>query len=87
MVSHAAFLRTGVCNRRFGNGDFRIFDFVEGGENVATEGGLKLREWDATDGNGGLGRSPAGFFGWFAREERTFAERADDAKAKVKESL
>ena len=76
VVSHAAFMRAGMYGRRFANADFRIFDFVDGNEEGGDEGVESgLKEWDLTDGSGGLGRSPSGIWGWFPQEEKTFASR------------
>ena len=77
VVSHAAFMRAGLCGKRFANADFRVFDFVEDGEDEGNdeESGLRLKEWELTDRAGGLGRSPTGAWGWLPKEERTFASR------------
>lgn len=57
VVSHAGFLRTSLCNRRFDNADFRIFDFKD------DENGLELVEWELTEKKGGgFGRSEVGVF-------------------------
>jgi broad specificity phosphatase PhoE len=64
VVSHAGFLRTGICNRKFDNADFRIFEFAAG-EVEGAEKGLRLVESELTaNKGGGMGRSPDGFFGW-----------------------
>jgi len=56
VVSHAGFMRIGLCNCKFGNADFRVFGFGEGGA---------LVEWEETrERGGGLGGSEGGFFGW-----------------------
>ncbi|CZS94528.1 uncharacterized protein RAG0_04475 [Rhynchosporium agropyri] len=59
VVSHAGFLRTSVCSRRFENADFRIFDF--GKEEEADIPALV--EWELTETKGGgLGKSEKGVF-------------------------
>jgi broad specificity phosphatase PhoE len=35
VVSHSGFLRVGIANRGFANGDYRVFDFVDGDEKKA----------------------------------------------------
>jgi broad specificity phosphatase PhoE len=56
VVSHDGFLRVGICGKKFGNADFRIFEFDEG------DG---LVEWESTNSKGGgLGTCPKGRFGW-----------------------
>ncbi len=68
VVSHAGFLRTGICNRKFDNADFRVFDF-EDGEETESEG-PRIAESELTAQNGGgMGRSLDGYFGW---EENDF---------------
>jgi broad specificity phosphatase PhoE len=68
VVSHAGFLRMVICNRRFGNADFRILKF-EDGEEPESEG-PRLVESELTAANGwGMGRSLDGYFGW---EENDF---------------
>jgi hypothetical protein len=58
-VSHSAFLRTAVTNRRFANADYRVFDF----ENVV-DGNFILREWEETSQKGGgMGWSIKGVHG------------------------
>jgi hypothetical protein len=63
VVSHSAFLRTSVSNRRFANADYRIFEF----EDVVVEGGkevFKLKESEETARNGGgMGWSIKGIHG------------------------
>jgi broad specificity phosphatase PhoE len=55
VVSHAGFLRVGLCNRHFGNADWRVFDFEED----------ELLEWAQTERNGGgMGVSYKGVAGW-----------------------
>lgn len=56
VVSHAAFMRIGVSGKRYGNADFRVFDFADGDDQV----GGKLVEWELTKKSGGLGKSPHG---------------------------
>jgi broad specificity phosphatase PhoE len=66
VVSHSAFLRCGVSNRRFANADFRIFDFAEAGGQVDAQ----LVEWELTEcKGGGLGKSPRGVWGFGPDEE------------------
>jgi len=58
VVGHDGFLRVGLCGKKFGNADFRIFEFEEGE-------GDQLVEWESTEKNGGgLGTCPKGRFGW-----------------------
>ncbi|KAK2628166.1 hypothetical protein QTJ16_002812 [Diplocarpon rosae] len=57
VVSHAGFLRTSLCHRRFDNADYRIFDFKE------DENNLELVERELTEKRGGgLGKSEIGIF-------------------------
>jgi broad specificity phosphatase PhoE len=59
VVSHSGFLRVGVSYKKYENGDFRIFDFAEGDDDI----GGKLIEWELTEVKlGGLGKSPRGYF-------------------------
>ncbi|PSN65387.1 phosphoglycerate mutase-like protein [Corynespora cassiicola Philippines] len=69
VVSHSGFLRTAVCNRRFFNADYRIFDFdlekmkksKDVGEGIDGEGLFYLKEWPETEEKGGgMGRSEKG---------------------------
>ncbi|RDW77529.1 hypothetical protein BP6252_05582 [Coleophoma cylindrospora] len=75
VVSHGAFLRLGMCNKKMANADYRILDFAEArklengvceeGDETGDEEGLKLVEWESTAANGGgLGKSSKEFFGW-----------------------
>lgn len=58
VVSHAGFLRVGLCERYFGNADWRVFEFGDGE-------GEEMVEWELTEGNGGgMGRSFKGVAGW-----------------------
>ncbi|KAH8764634.1 histidine phosphatase superfamily, partial [Hyaloscypha finlandica] len=62
VVSHDGFLRVGICGRKFGNADFRVFEFEEGD-------GLGLVEWESTEENGGgLGTCPKGQFRWLPND-------------------
>lgn len=72
VVSHSGFMRAAVCNRRFFNADWRIFDFdeekmkesKERGEGLGAQGMFVLKEWSETEDNGGgMGRSEKGVFG------------------------
>jgi hypothetical protein len=60
VVSHSAFLRTSVTNRRFANADYRIFEY----EDVAVEGGkdvFRLKESvETAEKGGGMGWSVKG---------------------------
>jgi hypothetical protein len=67
-------LRAAVCQRRFFNADWRVFEFDEErikesrekGEGIAGKGdGLfYLKEWEMTEEKGGgMGRSEKGIFG------------------------
>jgi len=63
VISHAGFLRTVICNRKFDNADFRVFNFEEGEEKE--DEGPRLIESELTaKSGGGMGKSPDGFFGW-----------------------
>ncbi|PVH80400.1 phosphoglycerate mutase-like protein [Cadophora sp. DSE1049] len=67
VVGHAGFMRIGLCNRKFDNADWRVFEFenVDGEEGQDDGKGLRLVEWEETERNGGgLGTSQKGFFGW-----------------------
>lgn len=57
VVGHDGFMRVGLSGKKFGNADFRIFEFEEGGDGLV--------EWESTEKNGGgLGTCPQGRFGW-----------------------
>ncbi|KAF2454808.1 histidine phosphatase superfamily [Lineolata rhizophorae] len=59
VVTHSGFLRTAVCARHFGNADYRVFDFVDGGK--GKDGKWELREWEEMEKKGGgLGTSWTG---------------------------
>ncbi|KAH7350693.1 hypothetical protein BKA65DRAFT_525083 [Rhexocercosporidium sp. MPI-PUGE-AT-0058] len=61
VISHDGFMRVGICQRKFGNADYRVFDFEENG--------LGLVEWKSAEENGGgLGTSPKGHFGWLPND-------------------
>lgn len=77
VVSHSAFLRTAVANRRFANADYRIFDFKnDEPENV------ELVEWEMTEeGPGGMGRSAKGFM---TVEEGDFKDAEDELETRPK---
>ncbi|KAH7364385.1 histidine phosphatase superfamily [Rhexocercosporidium sp. MPI-PUGE-AT-0058] len=75
VVSHAGFLRTSLCSRRFENADYRIFNFGEEEEADVPA----LVEWELTDKKGGgLGKSEKGVFGLndgdYAAKEKTEPE-------------
>ena len=55
VVSHSAFLRTGVTPQRFANADYRVYDFAADGD------ALVERSLTAHNG-GGMGKSPKGKF-------------------------
>ncbi|KAK7180628.1 hypothetical protein DPSP01_006469 [Paraphaeosphaeria sporulosa] len=72
VVSHSGFLRAAVCNRRFFNADWRVFDYdeermresQERGEGMDGQGLYLLQEWKETEEKGGgMGRSDVGIFG------------------------
>lgn len=72
VVTHSGFLRTSICNRRFSNADWRVFDFdeeairksKENGEGINREGFFLLKEWKETEEKGGgMGRSAKGIHG------------------------
>jgi broad specificity phosphatase PhoE len=66
VVSHDGFMRVGISQRKYGNADYRIFDFEEEGDG---NDGLKLVEWEETEKNGGgLGTCPKGTFGWLPND-------------------
>lgn len=56
VVSHSGFMRQAVTGDHYFNADYRIYDFEErlSGDEGAP---FKLRQWDLTKGNGGMGRS------------------------------
>lgn len=73
VVSHAGFMRTGICNRDFGNADFRVFAFenviYKEGDEVDENAKLQMVESDLTVRNGGgMGSSQDGHFGWQASD-------------------
>ncbi|RDW77669.1 hypothetical protein BP6252_05722 [Coleophoma cylindrospora] len=62
VVGHDGFMRVGICQKKFGNADFRIFEFA-GGDS------LELIEWEETEKRGGgLGTCPKGSFGWLPND-------------------
>jgi hypothetical protein len=67
VVGHDGFLRVGICGKKFGNADFRTFEFEAGGEGEGS--GLGLVEWESTEKNGdGLGTCPNGVWGWLPND-------------------
>ena len=71
VVSHSGFLRVAVCNRRFFNADYRIFEYDEeamqqsksNGEGIDGQGLFVLKELPETEEKGGgMGRSEKGVF-------------------------
>jgi broad specificity phosphatase PhoE len=61
VVSHDGFMRVGICQKKFGNADYRIFEF--------NEDGLGLMEWESTEqSGGGLRTCPPGHFGWLPND-------------------
>ncbi|KAF2199143.1 phosphoglycerate mutase-like protein [Delitschia confertaspora ATCC 74209] len=77
VVSHSGFLRTAVCNRRFFNADWRVFDYDEDamrqsrqkGEGADSTGRFILKEWKETEEKGGgMGRSEKGIFTNFSAD-------------------
>lgn len=88
VVSHSGFMRAAVCNRRFENADWRVFEFDE--ERMKKkgkgdgEGMFYLREWEITEERGGgMGRSEKGIFG--PRENDFPVEEAEGGERKVEE--
>jgi broad specificity phosphatase PhoE len=73
VVSHDGFMRVGICGRKFGNADLRVFEFEQDG--------LGLVEWDETEKAGGaLGTSPKGRFGW---EPNDFKYMPENMNARI----
>jgi broad specificity phosphatase PhoE len=71
VVSHSGFLRVAVCNKRFFNADWRVFEFDEekmkeprkDDGDVYAQGEFVLKEWTETEEKGGgMGRSEKGRF-------------------------
>jgi broad specificity phosphatase PhoE len=70
VISHDGFMRVGICQRKFGNADYRVFNF-EGN-------GLGLVEWKLTEEKGGgLGTSPKGHFGWLPNDSKYMPKKAE----------
>ncbi|CZR56553.1 uncharacterized protein PAC_06442 [Phialocephala subalpina] len=66
VVSHDGFMRVGICQRKFGNADYRIFQFEEERDG---KDGLGLVELEETEKNGGgLGTCLKGTFGWLRND-------------------
>lgn len=87
VVSHGAFIRVGMCNKKFGNADYRILDFEKADKvgNGDENEGLKLVEWESTAKNGGgLGKSSKEFFGW---EKGDFEAMANPPPEEVQDEL
>ncbi|KAF2993508.1 hypothetical protein E8E13_001026 [Curvularia kusanoi] len=62
VISHAGFLRTAICNRKFFNADWRVFDLSK--DDSLETGKLVLTERvDTEKQGGGMGRSDIGVFG------------------------
>jgi broad specificity phosphatase PhoE len=80
VVSHAGFLRTGICNRKFDNADFRVFEFEEGEEKESEGPRLIESELTAQKG-GGMGRSPDGYFGWEVNDFKYMPENMRENSA------
>jgi broad specificity phosphatase PhoE len=82
VVSHGGFMRIGLCNRKFGNADWRVFEFEDSNDDDIK--GPKLVEWQVTElKGGGLGTSPQGFFGWEVDDFKYMPEH----KEKTQEEL
>ncbi|KAG9236299.1 histidine phosphatase superfamily [Amylocarpus encephaloides] len=82
VVSHSAFLKVGVSNKRFYNADYRVFEFKEDGEGRG-DGEDRLVEWEETETRGGgLGKSGFGMYflgpGCYPKESETPAEEVLD---------
>ena len=67
VVSHSGFLRAAVCNRRFENADWRVFEYDEEKMRESKDKGealFVLKEWEETEEKGGgMGRSEKGVYG------------------------
>ena len=87
VVSHSGFLRVGIANRGFANGDYRVFDFVDGDELKASRSREMddrpgLLERDITRGKGGLKTSWEGRQGV---ESQVWPEGSSDATVEQKD--
>ena len=84
VVSHAGFLRVGMCHRKFENADYRIFDFRKDGDG---EEEFELVESELTAAKGGgMGRSRDGYFGWEENDFKWMPGRSDPEKEDVDKS-
>ncbi|KAH7132321.1 histidine phosphatase superfamily [Dendryphion nanum] len=72
VVSHSGFLRTAICNRRFFNADWRVFDFDEEAmkESRSNKEGIDVQKMfvlkerkETEEKGGGMGRSEKGIYG------------------------
>jgi hypothetical protein len=82
VVSHANFLRTGICNRKFDHADFRVFEFETGEE--TDDKGPQIVESELTAHNGGgMGGSPDGFFGWEANDFKYMPKNNPEVRAQL----
>ncbi|KAF4635066.1 hypothetical protein G7Y89_g3024 [Cudoniella acicularis] len=86
VVGHAGFLRIGLCYRKFGNADYRIFEFED--EEVDGAKGPKLVEWESTEENGGgMGNSQKGFFGWELHDFKYMPGNVGKTKEELEEMV
>lgn len=93
VVSHSGFLRAAVCNRRFFNADWRVFDYDEekmkeskdNGEGLDGKGFYLLKEWKETEEKGGgMGRSETGIYGPVAADFPPEVEEEETKEVPVK---
>lgn len=82
VVSHAGFLRTAICNRNFGNANFRVFGF-EDGEEEEIEGPMLVESEVTANSGGGMGRSLDGFFGWEENDFKFMPKNNPKVKAEL----
>lgn len=76
------FLRVGICNRKFENADFRVFELD--GSTQEGEDGPRLVEWDLTESKGGgLGKSLKGTFGWEENDFKYMPKKGERVEVSV----
>jgi broad specificity phosphatase PhoE len=81
VIGHAGFMRIGICHRKFGNADYRIFNFADGE-------GDELVECESTERNGGgMGNSEKGVFGWELHDFKYMPKNKGKSKEELVEIL
>lgn len=80
VVSHGGFIRIGLCQRKIGVADFRVFEYG------SVEDNLRFVEWELTESaGGGMGNSPSGVFGWEVNDFKYMPENKEKTQEELEE--